>query len=158
MVSILIVSMAQVSDIHDEFSSLYFVKEDGDENQDVTSMSEFIWRRSKSNSNVKAHGFSFYYARRIFDTGKFHIGTEDMSQPLARQYRSHSVGRAHLQPNKILLVCETDEDPSGKTRIYSARVLEHNSKLAKEFEGLEERYLLQSVKRDADHLVKLMRY
>ena len=155
MGNVLIVSMAQVSDSEDPFSPWYYIKDssDVDANGDVTRIPGFIWSQVKSNANLIEHKFSFYYARRIFDDGKYVYDEPDDGHSVGED-RRWAVGRAHLQPNKVLLVCET-EPPDGthRRRIYSARVLT-SGHLKDEFEKNEVLYLAQS-KKNYDYLKSL---
>ena len=151
MVSILIVSMAQVSDPEDKYSDLYFRRDMVEGGFGPVVIPGFVWRREKSNRNIEKHGFSFYYARRIWGDGKPVLRVEDVEHSES-EARFHSIGRAHLQPGKTILVCET-EVSDNVTRIFSAWVLTGGS-LKTEFEEYEKQSLAQS-KKNYDYLKSL---
>ena len=151
-----IFSMARVVDNTDPYSSLYFEVDEGevDEHGDVVGVPGFIWSQNKSNINIAAHEFSFYYARRIFDDDKIYYDEPDKRHSIGED-RRWTVGRALKQPNRILLVCDTEIEPSGVIRIYSARELNKGEALYKRFENYEKEQIAMSFKRSTSRMVYL---
>ncbi|MDR0556621.1 MAG: hypothetical protein LBG43_01930 [Treponema sp.] len=99
----------------------------GPEENDVI-VGKFIWHREKSNSNLddtgdNKGGFSFYYARRIYDDDYFYYIPIRKNKKTVIPGRGHGVGRLPQPDNSPLLTIDMKEEIQGKKyiRIISAR-------------------------------------
>ena len=152
MVEQLILSMAQVSDPQDPFSALYYVVDTENGGMgDVENVPGFVWDRAHSNACVmdKVRGFSFYYARRIFDEGKFTLEGYDIRHSTADAHHYYVIGRPYKQvSNDLLMVIETEPvNPAhrGKVRIVTAMVLKDAERI-REFKDKERKWYNQRMR------------
>ena len=145
--------MARVSGTGDPFEPLFYVEDKTNGGfGDVQNVPDFIWNIEHSNACVRdsKRGFSFYYARHIFDGYYYDMDKDTSSSEIRHRY----IGRPFMVPDRDILMVVTTEPGGGKTRIVTA-VLSNKPNVNKKFIE-EERVYLSQQKRIQDFLYNLM--
>ena len=152
-----IFSMAKVSGTGDPFESLFYVKDTENKGIGIVECQNFTWDREKSNLCVSDKGFSFYYARLVYND-EYALEGYDFKHSTHDEDRYYIVGTPfQLENQKLLMVVESDKKPiRNKVHIISVFVLE-DLKLLKDYEN-NKRQILSWRQQNVDTLLGLMRY
>jgi uncharacterized DUF497 family protein len=158
------IEMNDPSKFDPDSDEAYFYKDtSGPEENDVI-VTKFIWHRGKSNANIDdtreyKGGFSFYYARHIYEDKYFYYIPPRKNKKQVIPGRYHGVGKLPKPDNSSLLVVDTREEVHGKKylRIISSRYANEAEKAL--YEHNKERIqLTEELKRSEEYQKSLSKF